>query len=575
MTPKHVKGTEAMLLSLLAEGADTIFGYPGGSIMPLYDELYRYADRIDHILVRHEQGAVHAAEGFARSTGRTGVCLATAGPGATNFVTGIADAMLDSTPLVCITAQVSADKLGTNFFQEADMINITLPITKWSYQITRADEIAEVMARAFHIASSGRPGPVVVSFAKNAQVESVDFEYDRERFLAGFRNETPRPADTDLRRAAEWLSTAERPLILAGQGVTLSGAEKVLRRVAEAGNIPVATTLLGISGIPSDHPLYVGNVGMHGHLAPNRMTQEADLILAVGMRFSDRVTGEPDGYAPKARIIHAEIDPAEVNKTVRADLPLVGDARQTLEGLLRCGIRRRERADWFAFARREAMRERREVTDAEQAPGGEHIRMPQVVDGIARLGGAESIVVTDVGQNQMFGARYSRFRTPRSWITSGGLGTMGFGLPAAVGAKVGNPQRQVVALVGDGGFQMNLQELGTIMQSHIGVKIVLLNNSYLGMVRQWQELFFGRRYSFTRMANPDFPALVAAYGIPARRVVRPDELEAALRELLAADGPAFLEVATEPEENVFPMVPAGAVLDGILTGKQADPEGAL
>ena len=564
---QKVRGTEAMLLSLLAEGADTLFGYPGGAIMPLYDELYRFSDRINHILVRHEQGAIHTAQGYARATGRTGVCLATAGPGATNLVTGIADAMLDSTPLVCITAQVSLDKLGTNFFQEADMINITLPITKWNYQITRADEIADVMARAFHIARSDRPGPVVVSFARNAQVDWVEFEYDKEKALAQLHQPQCVPSDNAVQQAAQWLNEAQRPLILAGQGVMLSGAEKALLEVAERTNTPIATTLLGLSSIPTAHRLYMGNVGMHGHLAPNRMTQEADVILAVGMRFSDRVTGETSGYAPKARIIHLDISPTEIGKTVRADLPLPGDARLTLEKLLTCELQYHERPEWMAYAQAQKQEEYDTVKAQELHGASDAIHMSQVVDMIGELGKGDVIVTTDVGQNQMFGARYSRFNTPRTWITSGGLGTMGFGLPAAIGAKVALPHREVVALVGDGGFQMNIQELGTIMQSNIGVKIVLLNNSFLGMVRQWQELFFDRRYSFTQMVNPDFTALVKSYGIPARRIEKVSQLREALDELLSIEGPALLEVITENEENVFPMVPAGSTLDHILLNK--------
>ena len=564
---QKVRGTEAMLLSLLAEGADTLFGYPGGAIMPLYDELYRFSDRINHILVRHEQGAVHAAQGYARATGRTGVCLATAGPGATNLVTGIADAMLDSTPLVCITAQVSLDKLGTNFFQEADMINITLPITKWNYQITRADEIAEVMARAFRIAQSDRPGPVVVSFARNAQVEWVDFEYNKEKVLATLQQLKCTPPTEELQRAATWLNEAKRPLILARQGVMLSGAEKELLEVAERTNTPIATTLLGLSSVPTHHRLYMGNVGMHGHIAPNRMTQEADLILAVGMRFSDRVTGETSGYAPKARIIHLDISPTEIGKTVRADLPLPGDARLTLQKLLTCNLQYHERPEWMAYAEAQKQEEFATVKSHELYSESDTIHMSQVVDMIGELGHGDVVVTTDVGQNQMFGARYSRFNKPRAWITSGGLGTMGFGLPAAIGAKVACPDKEVVALVGDGGFQMNLQELGTIMQSQIGVKIVLLNNSFLGMVRQWQELFYDRRYSYTQMTNPDFTNLVKSYGIPARRIEKASQLKEALQELLATEGPALLEVITENEENVFPMVPAGSTLDHILLNK--------
>ena len=572
MIRKKVRGTEALLLSLIAEGTDTIFGYPGGTIMPFYDDLYHYSGQINHILVRHEQGAVHAAEGYARSTGKAGVCIATAGPGATNFVTGIADAMLDSTPLICITAQVNADKLGTNFFQEADTIGITLPITKWSYQITGADEIPQVMAKAFYIARSGRPGPVVISVAKNAQVETTDFAYDQAELLKDLVSKDKRAAadgasEEEIARAASAINAAERPLIIAGQGVTISGAENELAELARRGNIPVATTLLGISCIPSADPLYVGKVGMHGNIAPNKMTQEADLIIAAGMRFSDRVTGETHGYAPKARIIHIEIDRAEVNKNIRADLPLIGDAKNILARLNRAGIESRPREEWFGFARKEAEAEYERIIAPELSGGGKRIRMGQVIDRITKAACDEAIIVTDVGQNQMFAARYARFKNKRSWITSGGLGTMGFGLPAAIGAKTGNPDRNVVAILGDGGFQMNIQELGTVMQSGIGVKIVLLNNTYLGMVRQWQELFFGKRYSFTHLDNPDFQQILAAYRIPARKVTDPQELEEAVSWLFSTDGPAFLEAAVLEEENVFPMIPAGATLDDIIYDK--------
>lgn len=572
MIRKKVRGTEALLLSLIAEGTDTIFGYPGGTIMPFYDDLYHYSGQINHILVRHEQGAVHAAEGYARSTGKAGVCIATAGPGATNFVTGIADAMLDSTPLICITAQVNADKLGTNFFQEADTIGITLPITKWSYQITGADEIPQVMAKAFYIARSGRPGPVVISVAKNAQVEMTDFAYDQAELLKDLVSKDKRAAadgasEEEIARAASAINAAERPLIIAGQGVTISGAENELAELARRGNIPVATTLLGISCIPSADPLYVGKVGMHGNIAPNKMTQEADLIIAAGMRFSDRVTGETHGYAPKARIIHIEIDRAEVNKNIRADLPLIGDAKNILARLNRAGIESRPREEWFGFARKEAEAEYERIIAPELSGGGKRIRMGQVIDRITKAACDEAIIVTDVGQNQMFAARYAKFKNKRSWITSGGLGTMGFGLPAAIGAKTGNPDRNVVAILGDGGFQMNIQELGTVMQSGIGVKIVLLNNTYLGMVRQWQELFFGKRYSFTHLDNPDFQQILAAYRIPARKVTDPQELEEAVSWLFSTDGPAFLEAAVLEEENVFPMIPAGATLDDIIYDK--------
>ncbi len=569
METNKVKGTTALLKSLMAEGVDTIFGYPGGTIMPLYDDLYNYTDKINHILVRHEQGAVHAAEGYARSTGKVGVCMATAGPGATNFVTGIADAMMDSTPIVCITAQVNADKLGTNFFQEADMISITLPITKWSYQITKAAEIPEVIAKAFYIAQSGKPGPVVISITRNAQVESLDFEYDREALLKDFIKEEKEVAENDIVKAAELINNSKKPLIIAGNGVMISKAEKELKELAEKGNIPVATTLMGISCIESDHPLYVGTVGMHGNVAPNAMTQQADVIIAVGMRFSDRVTGETKGYAPKAQIIHIEIDNAEINKNVKAHLPLNGDA-STILRRLNAYIKCTEHPEWIGFAAEKRKEELGRIINPKLQSSAEEILMAQVVDKLSKAVSGEAIIVTDVGQNQMFSARYSRFKHTRSWITSGGLGTMGFGLPAAIGAKTGNPDREVVAIVGDGGFQMNIQELGTIMQSDIGVKIVLLNNSYLGMVRQWQELFFNKRYAFTHLANPDFQTVMKAYGIPCCRVTNMDEIGGAIEEMFATSGPYFLEVAVKEDENVFPMIPAGASLDDIIYEKPAN-----
>ena len=562
METKTLRGTTALLQSLMAEGVDTIFGYPGGTIMPLYDDLYNYTDKINHILVRHEQGAVHAAEGYARSTGKVGVCMATAGPGATNFVTGIADAMMDSTPVVCITAQVNADKLGTNFFQEADMISITLPITKWSYQVTKASEIPETIARAFYIAKSGKPGPVVISLTKNAQVEMMEFDYNREAFIKDIKNDEYDVKDEDLDEAAQLLNNAKKPLIIAGHGVAIADADETLRELCEKGNIPVAATLMGVSVMNSYHPNYIGAVGMHGNIAPNRMTQEADVIMAVGMRFSDRVTGEIKGYAPKAKIIHVEIDRSEINKNVRAHLPLRGDAGKILEELNK-RIKFVERKEWFDFAH-ELMAEEDKRIFNPKLNSTEEILMGQVVAKITEFTKGQAIIVTDVGQNQMFSARYSKFRQHKSFITSGGLGTMGFGLPAAIGAKVGNPHRQVIAILGDGGFQMNIQELGTIMQSGIDVKIVLLNNSFLGMVRQWQELFFNRRYSFTHLDNPDFQQLVSSYRIATAKISRPSEIEESVKQMLESDGAYFLEVQVKEEENVFPMIPAGATLDEMI-----------
>ncbi|MBQ8033652.1 MAG: biosynthetic-type acetolactate synthase large subunit [Bacteroidales bacterium] len=562
METKRLRGTTALLQSLMAEGVDTIFGYPGGTIMPLYDDLYNYTDKINHILVRHEQGAVHAAEGYARSTGKVGVCMATAGPGATNFVTGIADAMMDSTPVVCITAQVNADKLGTNFFQEADMISITLPITKWSYQVTKASEIPETIAKAFYIAKSGKPGPVVISLTKNAQVEMSEFNYNKEELIKEIKINESDVKCEDLDAAAELLNNAKKPLIIAGHGVAIADADETLRELCEKGNIPVAATLMGISVMNSYHPNYIGAVGMHGNIAPNRMTQEADVIMAVGMRFSDRVTGEIKGYAPKAKIIHVEIDRSEINKNVRAHLPLRGDAGKILEELNK-RIKFVERKEWFDFAHQLMAEEDKRIFNP-KLNSTEEILMGQVVAKITEFTKGQAIVVTDVGQNQMFSARYSKFRQHKSFITSGGLGTMGFGLPAAIGAKVGNPHRQVIAILGDGGFQMNIQELGTIMQSGIDVKIVLLNNSFLGMVRQWQELFFNRRYSFTHLDNPDFQQLVSSYRIATAKISRPSEIEESVKQMLESDGAYFLEVQVKEEENVFPMIPAGATLDEMM-----------
>ncbi|MBQ3175223.1 MAG: biosynthetic-type acetolactate synthase large subunit [Bacteroidales bacterium] len=562
MEQNMVRGTKALLLSLMEEGVDTIFGYPGGTIMPLYDELYNYTDKINHILVRHEQGAVHAAEGYARTTGKVGVCMATAGPGATNFVTGIADAMMDSTPIICITAQVNADKLGTNFFQEADMISITLPITKWSYQITKASEIPEVMAKAFYIAQNGKPGPVVISIAKNAQVEMIDFKYDKKELVKDIEIRRTLAENCEIEQAAKLINEAKRPLVIAGHGVAIANAEERLREFCEKGNLPVAATLMGVSVMNSFHPNYIGAVGMHGNIAPNRMTQEADVIVAVGMRFSDRVTGETRGYAPKAKVIHIEIDQSEINKNIKAHLPLRGDAAEILESLME-KIEYVERKEWFDLANELILEEDKRIFNP-KLNSTEEVLMGQVVAKITDLTGGNAIIVTDVGQNQMFSARYSKFVQHKSFVTSGGLGTMGFGLPAAVGTKVGNPDRQVIAILGDGGFQMNMQELGTIMQSGIDIKIVLLNNSFLGMVRQWQELFFNKRYAFTHLDNPDFQKVAQAYNIPSGKISRTSDIEAEVKKMLESEGAYFLEVEVKEEENVFPMIPAGATLDEMI-----------
>lgn len=557
-----ISGAQAIINALLGEGVDTIFGYPGGGIMPFYNELYDYRDRLRHILVRHEQAAVHAAEGYARSSGKVGVCVATAGPGATNLVTGIADAMMDSTPVVCITAQVQKEGLGAASFQEADIISITLPITKWNYEVTSAEEIGPAMAKAFRIAQSGRPGPVVISITKNAQTEMTEFSY--ESLMNAYQ--APQAEDAQLDKVVEWINSSRRPLVVAGHGITLAGAEEVLDAFVTKAGLPVATTMMGLSCIRSDHPNYVGCVGMHGSHAPNRMTQQADLIVAVGMRFSDRVTGNPKGYAPKARIIHIEIDPVETGKVVRADLPVIGDAKQVLEALLSRDLKCVPRGDWWTMARDVAAREAAMLTAAQLADN-KGLTMALVVQRISMLAGNDKIVVTDVGQNQMFAARFSYFANNRSWITSGGLGTMGYGLPAAIGAKVANPDQTVIVFMGDGGFQMNMQELGTILQEQLNVKMVVMNNSWLGMVRQWQELFYDERYSFTHLQNPDFQQLAGAYGIGSARVSSLDELDDAIEKMLHTDGPFLLEACVTSGENVFPMIPAGATIDRIFIDK--------
>ena len=557
----EMNGAQAIIDALIEEGVDTIFGYPGGGIMPFYDELYKNGDKINHILVRHEQAAVHAAEGYARSSGKVGVCVATAGPGATNLVTGIADAMMDSTPIVCITAQVQKEGLGAASFQEADIISITLPITKWNHEVTSAEEIGPMLAKAFRIAQSGRPGPVVISITKNAQTEKVDFTYEKEpvRQASKLSKET-------LKIAAEWISSAQKPLVIAGHGVIISRAEDALEEFVTKAGLPVATTMMGLSAIRSDHPNYVGCVGMHGSHAPNRMTQQADLIIAIGMRFSDRVTGNAKGYARNARIIHIEIDPVEIGKAVRADLPVVADAREALEALNQAGIKGQPRPDWWAFAREVAAKEAVRLT-ATQLAESNGLTMASVVQRISMLAGNNKIVVTDVGQNQMFAARFSYFADRRSWISSGGLGTMGYGLPAAIGAKVAHPDKTVIVFMGDGGFQMNIQELGTILQSNVGVKMVLMNNSWLGMVRQWQELFYDKRYSFTHLANPDFQKVAQAYGIPSARVTSLDDLDEAIEQMLSTEGAFLLEACVGEGENIFPMIPAGATIDKIFMDK--------
>ena len=563
MEQKKISGAEALLFSLNAEGVDTLFGYPGGTIIPLYDALYVHADKMRHILTRHEQGAIHAAQGFARASGRTGVCIATSGPGATNLLTGIADAMIDSTPVVCITAQVPVNALGTDFFQEADIISMTSPVTKWNYQVTSAAEIAPAIARAFFLAGTGRPGPVVIDVTKNALTEMLDgFSYEKCRELRCY-NDHPVVDTDELERAVELLNGAERPLIIFGQGIKLSGAEKQLLDLSERGNIPMASTVLGLSAVPSDHPNFVGMVGMHGNVAPNRMTQQADVILAVGMRFSDRVTGKIAEYAKQAKLIHVDIDASELGRIITPEIAILGDAAETLAAMKRT-IEARDRAAWMAVAAENYAFEQREVISKDLHPTKERVTMGEVIDGVAKATGGDAIVVTDVGQHQMEAARYSRFTRTRSLITSGGLGTMGYGLPAAIGAKIAMPNRQVVLFCGDGGLQMTIQELGTVLEWKVGVKVVLLNNSFLGMVRQWQQLFFERRYSSTPMTNPDFQMIAGAYDIPHQRVERREDLAGAIDRMLSTTGAYFLEVKVDEEDCVFPMIPGGAALSDIM-----------
>jgi acetolactate synthase-1/2/3 large subunit len=558
---RELTGAQVLLELLCAAGVDTIFGYPGGAIMPVYDALYDYTDSLRHILVRHEQGASHAAEGYARVTGRAGVCLATSGPGATNLVTGIADAMLDSIPMVCITGQVGKAFLGTDAFQETDIIGITIPITKWNYQVTSAAELLTVIPKAFAVAQGGRPGPVLIDITKNAQFEKI--EVRTEQLRRPHHIECRQVVDlSGIRRAAALINSAQRPLLLVGHGVLIAGAQEELRAFAERSGIPVASTLLGLSAFPTDHPLYAGMLGMHGNYGPNVLTNQADLLIAVGMRFDDRVTGKLSGYARSAQVIHIDVDRAELNKNVAATVGLVSDARHALRQLLPL-IEAREHPTWREEFAKCHEREIEKVIDGDLAPRDGLPRMSKVINDLNYVTQGEAIVVADVGQHQMATARYTRFKHPNSFITSGGLGTMGFALPAALGAAIAAPDRSVVAIIGDGGFQMTAQELGTIAQQQLSVKVIILNNNFLGMVRQWQQLFFDRRYSEVQMQNPDFVMLAQAFSIPAQRVATCCDVRAALTTMWETPGPYLLEVVVEKEDNVFPMVPAGASVDEI------------
>lgn len=558
-----INGAEALIKSLICEGVDLVFGYPGGAIIPVYDKLYDYTRELTHILVRHEQGATHAAQGYARATGRTGVVIVTSGPAATNVITGLSDALMDSTPMVVITGQVASNFLGSDAFQETDVVGIVHPVTKWAVQIRSAEDIPAAVARAFYIANNGRPGPVVLDIAKDAQVGMLEWTpYKKCDYI---RSYIPKPdfSQSDIDKAIDMLNSAERPMILSGHGVTISGAQPELIEVAEKGEIPVAATLLGLSTMPSDHPLYMGLLGMHGNIGPNYNTNRADVILAVGMRFDDRVTGNLESYARQAKIIHIDIDPSELNKNVTATLAINADAKEALAAIA-AGIRRRDRKEWLDTFVHCDEAEREKVIDAEVHPGKGLMKMGEVVDRVSRAFGDKAIGVTDVGQNQMFGCRYFRFTQPRSLLTSGGLGTMGFGLPAAIGAKMGRPDRQVVLFVGDGGFQMTIQELGTIMQYHTAVKIVLLNNNFLGNVRQWQQLFFNGRFSQTEMINPDFVALCKSYGIAGEDVSDRSQLDDAIGRLAASEGPYLLNVNIDATDMIFPMIPLGASVDRMM-----------
>lgn len=558
---ERMSGSEAVMKCLIEEGINTIFGYPGGAIMPIYDLLYKYDQQLRHILVRHEQGAAHAAQGFARVSGKTGVCMATSGPGATNLITGIADAQIDSTPLVCITGQVASHLLGTDAFQETDVVGISMPVTKWNYQIKDANEIPEVLARAFYIANSGRPGPVLVDITKDAQFQEFDFAYEK---CTKIRSYHPYPVldESKVDEAVALIQEAKKPFLLVGQGVILSEAERELMAFAEKAGIPMASTLMGLSAVPVDHPLYVGYLGMHGNYGPNIKTNECDVLIAVGMRFDDRVTGDLSRYAKQAKVIHVEIDAAEINKNVKADVAIHSDAKEALLSL-KAKVKASDHSTWLQEFRDCDQIENEKVIDGELNLKEGEIRMAEVVKMLSDKTKGKAVVVTDVGQHQMVTSRYYEFKDEKQNVTSGGLGTMGFALPAAMGARLGQDTKPVVAIIGDGGFQMTIQELGTIFQSQIDIKIIVLNNNFLGMVRQWQKMFFEGRYSNTEMTNPDFQLIAKGYGIPSIKVEERELLGSSMDEFLNHKGPIFLEVVVEKEENVFPMIQTGASVSEI------------
>ena len=562
MKNNKISGAEAVIRCLLEEGVDLVYGYPGGAIMPVYDELYKYKEQLHHVLVRHEQGATHAAQGFARATGKVGVAIATSGPGATNLVTGIADAQIDSTPMVCITGQVGKHLLGSDAFQETDIIGISTPVTKWNYQITEASEIPEIMARAFYIAKSGRPGPVLIDITKNAQFDELEFSYKK---CTGIRSYNPKPTLNveKLKEAADLINNAKKPYIIFGQGIILGEAEAELKAFVEKSGIPAAWTILGLSALPTDHPLNVGMLGMHGNYGPNVLTNECDVLIALGMRFDDRVTGNLATYAKQAKVIHFEIDPSEIDKNVKTTVAVLANVKESLSALLPL-IEKKSHDSWHNKFKEKYKIELESVINEELKPtNNKGISMGETIEMINKHSKGDAIIVSDVGQHQMFACRYAKFNSTKSNITSGGLGTMGFALPAAIGAKMGMPGREVVAIIGDGGFQMTIQELGTIFQTKVPVKIVVLNNEFLGMVRQWQELFFDNRYASTVMNNPNFVAIAEGYYIQARKVTKREELDEAVAEMLASKDSYFLEVMVEKENNVFPMIPTGASVSDI------------
>lgn len=558
---ERISGAEAVIRCLIAEGADTIYGYPGGAIMPVYDELFKYQDQIHHVLTRHEQGATHAAQGFARISGRVGVAIATSGPGATNLITGIADAQIDSTPMVCITGQVPSHLLGSDAFQETDIVGISTPVTKWNHQITTAEEIPEVIAKAFYIARSGRPGPVLIDITKDAQFGELDFTYKKCEGIRSY-NPIPKVNPIQLNAAAELINNAKKPLIVWGQGVILGEAEEEFKAVVEKSGVPAAWTIMGVSAIPTSHPLNVGMVGMHGNYGPNILTNECDVLIAIGMRFDDRVTGKLSDYATQAKVIHFEIDPAEIDKNVKTDVAVLGNAKESLAQILPL-LNKNTHTEWLKKFEELSKIEFEKVIKNDLHPTKEGLTMGEVLKEINAQSKGEAAIVSDVGQHQMIACRYAEFSTSRGNITSGGLGTMGFALPAAIGAKMAIPEREVVAVIGDGGYQMTIQELGTIFQTKAAVKIVVLNNDFLGMVRQWQQLFFDKRYASTVMTNPDFVTIAKGYQIEAKRVTKREDLAAAVEEMMTSKEAYFLEVCVEKEDNVFPMIPSGASVSEI------------